>query len=71
MADKNWQAGSKNLIPAQPVVCLVAIALAPCGARGRPRLRRFCAGKLFQLARSSIMVWELVIGGIVGPLSSA
>ena len=27
MADKNWQAGGKILIPAQAVVCLIAIVL--------------------------------------------
>ena len=32
MADKNWQAGGKILIPAQAVVCLVA-TVAPFGDR--------------------------------------
>jgi hypothetical protein len=30
MAGKNWQAGGKNSIPAQAIVCLLAVAV-PCG----------------------------------------
>ena len=52
MADKNWQAGGKNSIPAQALVCLLAIA-APCGlARAAAPVREFCAGELYRLRRS-------------------
>src|ERR1700732_3338530 len=62
MADKNWEAGSKDMIPAQAVLCLVAI-VAPCG---------FAWGLSGDLAPTNYlgsvapnMVWEALIGSIV------
>jgi hypothetical protein len=52
MADKKWQAGGKNLIPARAVVCLIAAAdnFAPTSYVG---------------SADPSMVWEVLIGGIV------
>ena len=62
MAGKNWQAGSKNLIPATAVVCLVAIVA--------PRAAAFAASGNFAPpaytgSLDPNMIWELLIGGIV------
>ena len=62
MAGKNWQAGSKNLIPATAVVCLVAILA--------PRAAAFAASGNFAPpaytgSLDPNMIWELLIGGIV------
>src|SRR5882762_5181552 len=62
MADKNWQAGGKNSIPALAVLCLVATVVP---------LRLACAASP-AFAPSTYLgefdpstVWELLIGGIV------
>ncbi len=62
MADKNWQAGSKDMILAQGVLCLVAI-VAPCN---------FAWGLSGDFVPTSYlgpadpnMVWEVLIGSIV------
>jgi diguanylate cyclase (GGDEF)-like protein/PAS domain S-box-containing protein len=62
MAGKNWQAGSKNFIPARASACLVAIAVA-----GTPNAA-FCAS--FDPAKylASIdpnVLWEILIGVVV------
>jgi diguanylate cyclase (GGDEF)-like protein/PAS domain S-box-containing protein len=62
MAGKNWQAGSKNFVPATAVVCLVAIAA--------PWARAFAASGNFAPrgytgSLDPNMIWELLIGGIV------
>jgi diguanylate cyclase (GGDEF)-like protein/PAS domain S-box-containing protein len=62
MAGKNWQAGGKNLIPAQAVLCLLA-AVAPCQAA-------WAASDSFAPASyigsaDPVIVWEALIGGIV------
>ncbi len=62
MAGKNWQAGSKNLVPATAVVCLVAIALPLAGARGAPG---DFAPASYVGSLDPHMIWELLIGGIV------
>ena len=62
MADKNWQAGSKNLIPAAAVVCLVVIALPM--ARARAASGGFVPANYLG-SLDPHMVWELLIGGIV------
>ena len=62
MADKNWQAGSKNLIPATAVVCLVAIALPQASAWAASG---DAAPASYFSSLDPLMVWELVIGGIV------
>src|ERR1700676_388272 len=62
MADKNWQAGGKNLIPAQALVCLAAI-LAPFGAASS--LSENFAPTSYLGSAGPTMVWEVLIGGIV------
>src|ERR1700704_6248988 len=62
MADKNWQAGGKNLIPAQAVVCLIA-TVAPFGAAWG--LSDNFAPTSYLGPADPNMVWELLIGGIV------
>jgi diguanylate cyclase (GGDEF)-like protein/PAS domain S-box-containing protein len=62
MAGKNWQAGSKNLIPARAFACLVAIAVAGTPARG------LCASFDPASYIASIdpnVLWEILIGGVV------
>ncbi len=62
MADKNWQAGGKNLIPAQALLCLIVTAAPVQGRLGI--VRQFCAAELCRLRRSQPL-WEVLIGGIV------
>jgi diguanylate cyclase (GGDEF)-like protein/PAS domain S-box-containing protein len=62
MAGKNWQAGSKILIPAQAVVCVVA-AVAPFGA-ARGASNSFAPTSYVGSADPN-MAWEMVIAGIV------
>jgi diguanylate cyclase (GGDEF)-like protein/PAS domain S-box-containing protein len=62
MAGKNWQAGSKNFVPATAVVCLVAIVA--------PWARAFAASGNFAPpgytgSLDPNMIWEWLIGGIV------
>src|SRR5665213_2360094 len=62
MAGKNWQAGGKNLIPAQAVVCLVVTVT--------PLRSAFASSADFAPASylgpaDPHMVWEMLIGGIV------
>ena len=61
MADNDWQAGGKNLIPAQAVVCLIA-AVAPLGS---------AHGASGDFSPSSYVgsadpntIWEMLIAGI-------
>jgi diguanylate cyclase (GGDEF)-like protein/PAS domain S-box-containing protein len=62
MADKNWQAGSKDLIPAQAVVCLIA-TIASSGA-GWALSDNFAPTSYVGPADPN-MVWEALIGSIV------
>jgi diguanylate cyclase (GGDEF)-like protein/PAS domain S-box-containing protein len=62
MASKNWQAGGKNLIPAQALVCLIA-AIAPFG-NAWSFSDKFAPTSYVGSADPN-MVWELLIGGIV------
>jgi diguanylate cyclase (GGDEF)-like protein/PAS domain S-box-containing protein len=62
MADKNWQAGGKNSIPALAVLCLVA-TVAPFGLAGAASLAFAPSTYLGEFDPST--VWELLIGGIV------
>src|SRR5450755_350390 len=62
MADKNWQAGGKNLIPAQAVVCLVA-TFAPL--RSAFGLSANFAPASYLGSADPNMIWEMLIGGIV------
>jgi PAS domain-containing protein len=60
MAEKNWQAGGKVLIPALAVACLIG-AVAPFGAA------RAMSGGFSPANVGSIdpqMIWEMLIGGI-------
>src|ERR1700732_680404 len=62
MADKNWQAGRKDVILARVVLCLVAI-VAPCGfAWG---LSGDFTPMSYLGAADPNMVWEALIGSIV------
>src|ERR1700687_6183026 len=62
MADKNWQAGGKNLIPAQALVCLIA-TVAPFGAAWG--LSDSFAPANYGGWADPNMAWEVLIGGIV------
>src|SRR6202140_1061760 len=62
MAGKNWQAGCKNLIPAQAVACLVASAVPFQAAWGLPD--NFAPASYVGSADPGT-IWELLIGGIV------
>jgi diguanylate cyclase (GGDEF)-like protein/PAS domain S-box-containing protein len=61
MADKNWQAGSKDSIPATAVVCLVAIALSSARATAASDV----APTSYVGSLDPLLIWELLIGGIV------
>ncbi len=60
MADKNWQAGGANSIPARAAVCLVA-SLAPLGTAWAGSERLVSPSYL----ADPDAVWELLIGAIV------
>ncbi len=62
MTDKNWQAASKNLIPAVAVACLIAIAFPLAGAWGAPGA---FAPASHVGSFDPNTIWELLIGGIV------
>jgi diguanylate cyclase (GGDEF)-like protein/PAS domain S-box-containing protein len=62
MADKNWQAGGKNSIPALAVLCLVA-TVAPFGPAWSASPAFAPSTYLGEFDPST--VWELLIGGIV------
>ena len=62
MADKNWQAGGKNLIPAQAFLCLVAVA-TPCPRAFALPLKLASASYIGSLDPD--VLWEMLIGGIV------
>src|SRR6266581_5977325 len=65
MAGKNWQAGGRDSIPAQALVCLLAIA-EPCGsAWGAPSSSSGFAPASYVGELDPNMIWELLIGGIV------
>ena len=62
MADKNWQAGGKILIPAQAVVCVVA-TVAPFGAASA--VSSNFAPPSYVGSVDPSMIWQMLIGGIV------
>ena len=62
MAGKNWQAGGKNLIPAQAVVCLIA-AVAPL--RAAWALSDNFAPTSYVGSADPNVIWQVLIGGIV------
>ena len=62
MADKNWQAGGKVLIPAQAVVCVIG-TLVPFGAAWAVS-DKFAPTSYIGSADPNT-VWEVLIGGIV------
>jgi diguanylate cyclase (GGDEF)-like protein/PAS domain S-box-containing protein len=62
MADRNWQAGGKNLIPAQALVCLVASVVPFTAAWGLSD--RFSPTAYVGSAHPNAL-WEMLIGGIV------
>jgi diguanylate cyclase (GGDEF)-like protein/PAS domain S-box-containing protein len=61
MAGKNWQAGGKNLIPAQALVCLI-ITIAPAGVAWGGS-DDFAPASYVGSADPN-MVWEMLIGGV-------
>jgi diguanylate cyclase (GGDEF)-like protein/PAS domain S-box-containing protein len=61
MADKNWQAGGKILIPALAVACLVAIVVPFGVAWG---VSKNFAPPSYIGSADPDMVWELLIGGV-------
>src|SRR5882757_7224477 len=64
MADKNWQAGGKDSIPAQALLCLVAAAL-PCGSAWGASASGGFAPASYVGSLDPGIIWELLIGGIV------
>ena len=62
MADKNWQAGGKNLIPAQAFVCLIATIASVGNAWG---LSDNFAPTSYVGSADPNTVWEVLISGIV------
>jgi diguanylate cyclase (GGDEF)-like protein/PAS domain S-box-containing protein len=62
MAEKDWQAGGKILIPAQAAVCLIAAVMPFGAARGAPN--NF-SPLSYAGSADPHTVWELLIGGIV------
>src|SRR5450631_595867 len=62
MADKNWQAGGKSLIPARALVCLIVILVPLPAAWG---VSNNFAPTSYVGSADPNMVWELLIGGIV------
>jgi diguanylate cyclase (GGDEF)-like protein/PAS domain S-box-containing protein len=62
MAGKNWQAGSKNSIPAQAFACLVAIAVA--GAPARALCASFDPANYVASLDPNVL-WEALIGSVV------
>ncbi len=62
MTDKNWQAGGKDLIPAQAVVCLIAVAAPFQAAWG---VSDNFAPASYVGSADPNTIWELLIGGLV------
>ena len=62
MADKNWQTGSKDMILAQALVCLIADVASPGVAWGLSD--NFAPTSDIGSADPN-MVWEVLIGGVV------
>jgi diguanylate cyclase (GGDEF)-like protein/PAS domain S-box-containing protein len=62
MAEKDWQAGGKILIPAQVAVCLIAAVMPFGAARGAPDNFPPLS---YAGSADPQTVWELLIGGIV------
>jgi diguanylate cyclase (GGDEF)-like protein/PAS domain S-box-containing protein len=62
MADRNWQAGGKNSIPAQAVVCLIASVVPFTAAWGLSD--RFSPTSYVGSADPNAL-WEMLIGGVV------
>ena len=62
MADKNWQAGGKILIPARALVCLIAIVASFGAAWG---LSDNFAPTSYVGSADPNTVWEMLIGGVV------
>jgi diguanylate cyclase (GGDEF)-like protein/PAS domain S-box-containing protein len=62
MADKNWQAGGKSLIPARALVCLIVTVVPLRAAWG---VSNNFAPTSYVGSVDPNMIWELLIGGIV------
>src|SRR6266404_1506336 len=62
MADKNWRAGGRILIPAQAIACVIA-TIAPFGAAWG--LSNNFAATSYLGSADPNMVWEILIAGLV------
>jgi diguanylate cyclase (GGDEF)-like protein/PAS domain S-box-containing protein len=62
MVVKNWQVGGKNLIPAQALVCLIAVAAPFQAAWGLSD--NLASASYVASADSGATIWEWLIGGI-------
>jgi diguanylate cyclase (GGDEF)-like protein/PAS domain S-box-containing protein len=62
MADKNWRAGGKVVIPAQVIACVIA-TIAPLGAAWG--LSNNIATTSYLGSADPNMVWEMLIAGVV------
>src|ERR1700682_3975283 len=62
MADKNWQAGGKILIPARALACLI-VTLVPL--RAASGVSNNFAPTSYVGSADPNMVWEMLIAGIV------
>src|SRR6266404_7905457 len=62
MADKNWRAGGRILIPAQAIACVIA-TIAPFGAAWG--LSNNFAATSYLGSADPNMVWEILIAGVV------
>ncbi|MEA2862612.1 MAG: hypothetical protein QOC84_568 [Bradyrhizobium sp.] len=62
MADRNWQAGGKNLIPAQAVVCLIATVAPLSAAWAAPE---GFAPTSYVGSADPNLIWEMLIGSVV------
>jgi PAS domain S-box-containing protein len=65
MAGKNWQAGGRNSIPAQALVCLLAIAVSCRLAWAAPPSSKGFVPSSYVGELDPNFIWELLIGGIV------
>jgi diguanylate cyclase (GGDEF)-like protein/PAS domain S-box-containing protein len=66
MAGKNWQAGSKGVIPARALLCLVALAAsgAPAFAQSLTQSGAFSPAAYIRSLDPNLL-WEVLIAGIV------
>ena len=64
MAGKNWQAGGKDSIPAQALMCLIATAVSCGSVWAAPPSSSGFAPSSYVGDLDPNVIWELLIGGI-------